>query len=73
MHKENPLSVCTAGDSFINQIKLLLLENSNLVFQFCSDKVTVQAGDVADRDVLRTFSLTSTSVCTVTKSQFVHL
>ena len=35
---------------FINQIKLLLLENSNLVFQFCSDKVTVQAGDVADRE-----------------------
>ena len=37
-----------------------------------SNKFTVQTSNVADRNQLRTFCLTSTSVCTVTKAQFIH-
>ena len=52
---------------------LLIKSSSRLVFQFSDDEVAVQAGDVADRDVLRTFSLSSAGVGTVTESEFVHL
>ena len=52
---------------------LLIKSSSRLVFQFSDDEVAVQAGDVADRDVLRTFSLASAGVGTVTESEFIHL
>ena len=52
---------------------LLIKSSSRLVFQLGDDKVAVQAGDVADRDILRTFSLASASVGTVTEAQFVQL
>ena len=48
---------------------LLIKSSSRLVFQFSDDEVAVQAGDVADRDVLRTFSLASAGVGTVTESE----
>ena len=48
------------------------MQKVRLVFQFCGNEVAVQTCDVADRDILRTFGLTSTGVCTVTETEFVH-
>ena len=66
--KENP-PPANADGGFM----LLIKSSSRLVFQFSDDEVAVQAGDVADRDVLRTFSLASAGVGTVTESEFIHL
>ena len=44
-----------------------------LVGQLRTNEFAVQASDVADRDTLWTFGFASTSVCTVTEAQFVHL
>ena len=47
---------------------LCLKRYGGLVSQLSLQELTVQAGDVSDRLVLRTNSLASTSVCTVTES-----
>ncbi len=44
-----------------------------LVGQLCANELAVQAGNVADRDALRTFGFASASVRTVTEAQFIHL
>ena len=46
--------------------------SDGLVSQLSLQELTVQAGDVSDRLVLRTNSLASTSVCTVTESKLIH-
>ena len=49
-----------------------LKRNDGLVSQLSLQELTVQAGDVSDRLVLRTNCLASTSVCTVTESELIH-
>ena len=44
-----------------------------LVSELSLDHLAVQASDVSDGLVLRTYSLTSTGVGTVTEAQLVHL
>ena len=44
-----------------------------LVSEFGFDKFTVEAGNVAQRNVLGTFGCACACVCAVTKSEFVHL
>ena len=44
-----------------------------LVSQLCHDELTVQAGDVGDRLVLRTYCLASAGVGTVTEAKLIHL
>ena len=48
------------------------LDKRRLISQLCLQELTVQAGDVGDRLVLRTNSLASTSVCTVTEAELIH-
>ncbi len=50
-----------------------LYQTYRLVFQLSFDKVAVQTSDVADRNVFRAFCFTSTCVCTVTETEFIHL
>ncbi len=44
-----------------------------LVLQLRSQELAVKASDVCDRDRLRTLSLASTCVSTVTEAQLIHL
>ena len=44
-----------------------------LVAQLSAEELAVHTADVAELDVLRTFSSASTSVGTVTETEFVHL
>ena len=44
-----------------------------LVSKLSLDEFAVETSDVSDSLALRTYSLASTCVCTVTETEFVHL
>ena len=67
---DNKKSPCRRGRGFR---KIILNNYVVLVFQFHLHVFAVKTGDVAQRNVLRTLSGTSTCVSTVTETEFVHL
>ena len=55
------------------RIRLIYLLSTELVSELSLDELAVEASDVGDRLVLRTFSLTSTCVGAVTEAELLHL